>query len=311
MGYGSRATWQKISKKGHYPSPRCGAAMVVYKNKGLVVGGVFDDEGPQHSMSSTFYADMFAFDMERKRWYQLGLKRASASSSGSGGVGKKEKRKAAAAAAGADGGDNDNDEDEGEEGGDEEEEGGQGRVGRGVGGDEEGEEGEEALEGRELFGYIDDSGNLCYLDMEEDGEGAVLVIPAATPLAVLEGGAAAGTDADADVDAGKEAGGIAVDDIAVTVPVPASEKTVPTLPSPAPTPAAVATRPAFASAPVSSQPLSSSSQLVSGSGGCVLPGGAALSAYFSERTEPSPRINPCLMIKVGREETRREQGGSA
>ena len=25
-------------------------------------------------MISTFYSDMYAFDMERKRWYQLGLK---------------------------------------------------------------------------------------------------------------------------------------------------------------------------------------------------------------------------------------------
>ena len=25
-------------------------------------------------MTSCFYNDMFAFDMERKRWYQLGLK---------------------------------------------------------------------------------------------------------------------------------------------------------------------------------------------------------------------------------------------
>ena len=42
--------------------------MVVYKNKGLVVGGVYDKEGPQHTLSSTFYNDMYAFDMERKRY---------------------------------------------------------------------------------------------------------------------------------------------------------------------------------------------------------------------------------------------------
>ena len=35
----------QITKKGHYPSPRCGAVMSVYKNKGLFFGGVFDDEG--------------------------------------------------------------------------------------------------------------------------------------------------------------------------------------------------------------------------------------------------------------------------
>jgi hypothetical protein len=73
-----------VSKKGHAPTPRCGAVMTVYKNKGVLFGGVFDDEGMlidslcatyhegrcslgiQHSMVSTFYNDMYAFDLERK-----------------------------------------------------------------------------------------------------------------------------------------------------------------------------------------------------------------------------------------------------
>ena len=28
--------------------------------------GVFDEEGPQHTLVSMFYNDMYAFDMERK-----------------------------------------------------------------------------------------------------------------------------------------------------------------------------------------------------------------------------------------------------
>jgi hypothetical protein len=55
-----------VSKKGHAPSARCGAVMTLYKNKGVLFGGVFDDEGLQHSMISTFYNDMYAFDLERK-----------------------------------------------------------------------------------------------------------------------------------------------------------------------------------------------------------------------------------------------------
>ena len=43
------------------------ATIFIHKNKGLVVGGVYDKEGPQHTLSSTFYNDMYAFDMERKR----------------------------------------------------------------------------------------------------------------------------------------------------------------------------------------------------------------------------------------------------
>jgi len=68
------ANWQKITKKGQFPSARSGASMYTYKNKGLVFGGVFDEEGTGHALTSTFFADMYAFDMERKRWYQLGLK---------------------------------------------------------------------------------------------------------------------------------------------------------------------------------------------------------------------------------------------
>lgn len=45
---------------------RSGCAGVVFKNKGLFFGGVSDEEGPRHSMISTFYSDMFAFEMERK-----------------------------------------------------------------------------------------------------------------------------------------------------------------------------------------------------------------------------------------------------
>eukprot|EP00595_Chromulina_sp_UTEXLB2642_P001484 CAMPEP_0196765108 /NCGR_PEP_ID=MMETSP1095-20130614/7610_1 /TAXON_ID=96789 ORGANISM="Chromulina nebulosa, Strain UTEXLB2642" /NCGR_SAMPLE_ID=MMETSP1095 /ASSEMBLY_ACC=CAM_ASM_000446 /LENGTH=757 /DNA_ID=CAMNT_0042122529 /DNA_START=202 /DNA_END=2472 /DNA_ORIENTATION=+ len=71
-----KITWHKISKKGMYPSVRCGSTMCVYKNKAIVFGGVFDEEGPRHSLISNFYNDMYAFDMERRRWYQLGLKQA-------------------------------------------------------------------------------------------------------------------------------------------------------------------------------------------------------------------------------------------
>ena len=61
----TKALWQRVSRKGHYPSQRCGFAMAAFKNKALLFGGVFDEEGLQHSMSSMFYSDMYAFDMVR------------------------------------------------------------------------------------------------------------------------------------------------------------------------------------------------------------------------------------------------------
>jgi hypothetical protein len=41
----TKVSWQKISRRGDYPSPRCGVAMAVYKNKALLFGGVYDTEG--------------------------------------------------------------------------------------------------------------------------------------------------------------------------------------------------------------------------------------------------------------------------
>eukprot|EP01033_Poteriospumella_lacustris_P005367 gene5367-3826_t len=70
----SKLAWQRVSKKGEYPTARCGAVAAVFKNKALIFGGVFDEEGPRHALLSSFFNDLFAFDMDRKRWYQLGLK---------------------------------------------------------------------------------------------------------------------------------------------------------------------------------------------------------------------------------------------
>jgi N-acetylneuraminic acid mutarotase len=41
----TKVTWQKISRKGDYPTPRCGGVMTVYKNKAILFGGVQDVEG--------------------------------------------------------------------------------------------------------------------------------------------------------------------------------------------------------------------------------------------------------------------------
>ena len=161
-----KCTWQKVSKKGHMPSPRCGAVMTLYKNKGLLFGGVHDDEGPRHSLTSRFFADLFAFDMERRRWYQLGLKTAK-----EGGKRRKKKEAGGAAASGSGDGkegeddEDDDDDDEEEEEEDEGEEGGEGTSGA------DGRERDAAGPQSSKFGYIDESGNIVYIDMEECDEG--------------------------------------------------------------------------------------------------------------------------------------------
>ncbi|KAL3777575.1 hypothetical protein ACHAW5_008594 [Stephanodiscus triporus] len=71
----SPPTWERITRKGEYPSGRAGTSSVVLqKNKMIVFGGVMDDEGDHHKMESIFYDDLFAFDMERRRWFAMTLK---------------------------------------------------------------------------------------------------------------------------------------------------------------------------------------------------------------------------------------------
>lgn len=131
----SRLTWQKVARKGAALPPRCGAVVVPFKNKGIVFGGVMDQEGLGHSMVSTFYNDIYAFDFERRRWYQLGLKSKKAAAGD-----KKKKKKLANAAAGAEV----------------------------VSSSSEGEQSdaeESRLQNGDFFGYIDESGNVVYLDL--------------------------------------------------------------------------------------------------------------------------------------------------
>jgi len=72
---GKTPTWERVSRKGEYPSQRSGTACGVWKNKMLVYGGVEDEETDNHRVKSIFYDDLFAFDMERKRWFRLNLKK--------------------------------------------------------------------------------------------------------------------------------------------------------------------------------------------------------------------------------------------
>lgn len=53
----NRAVWQKISRKGDFPSTRCGSAIAMYKSKALLFGGVFDEEGEYWLMYLFSYVD--------------------------------------------------------------------------------------------------------------------------------------------------------------------------------------------------------------------------------------------------------------
>lgn len=72
---GKIPTWEKVTRKGEYPSTRSGTACTTWKNKILVFGGVEDEENDNHKIDSVFFDDLFAFDMERRRWFLLNMKK--------------------------------------------------------------------------------------------------------------------------------------------------------------------------------------------------------------------------------------------
>ena len=70
-------TWERLSVKNRSaasPMARSGTASVTYKNRMLVFGGVVDEEQLHHKVESVFFNDLFAFDLERRKWFPLRLK---------------------------------------------------------------------------------------------------------------------------------------------------------------------------------------------------------------------------------------------
>ena len=107
--------------------------MATFKNKAIFFGGVTDIEGSSHRIQSTFHSDLYAFDLDRRRWFQLGLKAP-----------KKEKsRRKKAVRSGESDVDN--------ESSDEEEE----------------DEGNNVID-TNSFGYIDENGNVVYIPLVDE-----------------------------------------------------------------------------------------------------------------------------------------------
>ena len=73
---GKMPTWERLKRKGNYPAPpRSGMGCVVHKHRMLLFGGVNDKEKDGHKLESVFYENMYALDMEKRRWFELGLKK--------------------------------------------------------------------------------------------------------------------------------------------------------------------------------------------------------------------------------------------
>ncbi|TRY50525.1 Galactose oxidase [Cryptosporidium tyzzeri] len=66
--------WERVSKKGNPPSARSGSTIIGYKNQCIIFGGVFDhDDELGLNLNSTFYNDLYVFEVNNKRWYEIEL----------------------------------------------------------------------------------------------------------------------------------------------------------------------------------------------------------------------------------------------
>lgn len=311
----NKLSWQRVARKGESPTPRCGAVISVYRNKALLFGGVYDMEGSRHSMLSTFYSDLYAFDMDRKRWYKLGLKQQKAKLTAEEKKAQAKAKAAArlnaaqvAAAKGApkrartedDGSDDGEDGDSGDEGQQEE------AVPLEESEDEEEdeEEGDDeiiidalsggrvsatALKGKgELFGYIDDNGDVVYLHVDdmEDEEGEEEEVGGEG----LKDAAIAATPASASAPAA-----IGLEDITTSLEethLPSASTTAGASTTSAIPTAITGTKTSSSAPPTTTVPTSVPVRTLP-----TLRNAEDFARFFSTPVEPCPRINPCTMIR--------------
>lgn len=71
---GENLKWQKVKRSGYGPSLRAGFAMTLHKRNVVLFGGVEDDE-TEEEMESIFHNDMFALNLDRKKWFPMTLRK--------------------------------------------------------------------------------------------------------------------------------------------------------------------------------------------------------------------------------------------
>lgn len=78
---GDTLKWSKVKRNGYGPSNRSGFALVLHKRAFVVFGGVEDDE-TEEDLSGVFYNDLFGFNVDRKRWYPMTIRKRKAKGGG-------------------------------------------------------------------------------------------------------------------------------------------------------------------------------------------------------------------------------------
>jgi N-acetylneuraminic acid mutarotase len=95
---GDTLKWTKVKRNGYGPSGRTGFSLVVHKRSFVVFGGVEDDE-TEEDLSSVFFNDLFGFNVDRKRWYPMTIRKRAKGGGGSRRRRKKEESEEASALA--------------------------------------------------------------------------------------------------------------------------------------------------------------------------------------------------------------------
>jgi len=68
--------WEKRKKPANAPNPtRAGATMAYHKGRGILFGGVHDVEESEEGMDSEFFNGLFAWNIERNRFFPLALRK--------------------------------------------------------------------------------------------------------------------------------------------------------------------------------------------------------------------------------------------
>ena len=68
--------WERRKKPANPPNPpRAGATMAYHKGRGILFGGVYDVEASEEGIESEFFDSLFAWNIDRNRYFQLTLRR--------------------------------------------------------------------------------------------------------------------------------------------------------------------------------------------------------------------------------------------
>ncbi|KAM7194752.1 hypothetical protein V8F33_007130 [Rhypophila sp. PSN 637] len=85
--------WERRKKPANAPTPtRAGATMAYHKGRGIMFGGVHDVEESEEGMESEFFNELFAWNIERNRFFPLALRKPRAQKKNAGAGGEQRER---------------------------------------------------------------------------------------------------------------------------------------------------------------------------------------------------------------------------